>query len=230
MLSRTRLARDIQEFYKIDYGKEGIYIHIDESDTTKIKAMLIGGEDTPYEFGFHFFDVIIPNDYPLDPPKVTYQTGDGVTRFNPNLYVNGKVCLSIIGTWTGPPWSAVFTFTTVLLSIKSMIMNESPLRNEPGYENSTPSTLQDYYDFVEHQNLKVALLTQLLQVPKGFEPFYDEMINHFNENKNKILEKIMKLKETKNNKKIKMSYAGCNLTTNYDDILNLYNTVCEKLK
>jgi hypothetical protein len=25
-------------------------------------------------------------------------------RFNPNLYSDGKVCLSLLGTWSGPGW------------------------------------------------------------------------------------------------------------------------------
>jgi ubiquitin-protein ligase len=28
-------------------------------------------------------------------------TGNGTVRFNPNLYANGKVCLSLLGTWKG---------------------------------------------------------------------------------------------------------------------------------
>lgn len=28
-------------------------------------------------------------------------TGQGTVRFNPNLYQDGKVCLSVLGTWHG---------------------------------------------------------------------------------------------------------------------------------
>ena len=31
-------------------------------------------------------------------------TGGGTVRFNPNLYHCGKVCLSLLGTWSGPSW------------------------------------------------------------------------------------------------------------------------------
>lgn len=31
-------------------------------------------------------------------------TGNGSVRFNPNLYNCGKVCLSLLGTWSGPSW------------------------------------------------------------------------------------------------------------------------------
>jgi hypothetical protein len=36
------------------------------------------------------------------PPLMELETtGGGVARFNPNLYADGKVCLSLLGTWHG---------------------------------------------------------------------------------------------------------------------------------
>jgi len=57
----------------------------------------------------------------------------GRVRFNPNLYANGKVCLSTLGTWSGPSWSPALSLAAVLISIQSL-MTESPYTNEPGYE------------------------------------------------------------------------------------------------
>jgi hypothetical protein len=46
------------------------------------------------------FDLYLPPQYPDVPPKVQFlTTGGGHVRFNPNLYSDGKVCLSILGTW-----------------------------------------------------------------------------------------------------------------------------------
>lgn len=39
-------------------------------------------------------------------------TGGGSVRFNPNLYNCGKVCLSLLGTWSGPSWDP--TTSTIL--------------------------------------------------------------------------------------------------------------------
>ena len=40
--------------------------------------------------------------YPQVPPDVNSRTnGGGRVRFNPNLYNCGKVCLSLLGTWSG---------------------------------------------------------------------------------------------------------------------------------
>ena len=61
-------------------------------------VLVTGPFDTPYEGGlFHFF-IRFPPNYPFSPPRVKFMTtDDGRVRFNPNLYQNGKVCLSILG-------------------------------------------------------------------------------------------------------------------------------------
>ena len=68
------------------------------------------------------------------PPILTYKSQNKV-RIHPNIYVNGKVCLSILGTWSGPSWTHTMDITTVLLTIQSLLDN-NPLANEPGYEKN----------------------------------------------------------------------------------------------
>jgi len=44
-----------------------------------------------------------------------------------------KVCLSLLGTWSGPGWiSDQSTLLQVLISIQSLIFCEEPYLNEPG--------------------------------------------------------------------------------------------------
>mgnify|MGYP000902727291 CR=1 FL=1 len=64
-----------------------------------------GPEDSPYENGLFEFDILLGASYPSAPPTVNFvTTGGGKVRFNPNLYNCGKVCLSLLGTWSGPGW------------------------------------------------------------------------------------------------------------------------------
>ena len=49
---------------------------------------MIGPENTPYNYGYFFFDVYFPDDYPFSPPTIKYCTQGYNIRFNPNLYVN----------------------------------------------------------------------------------------------------------------------------------------------
>jgi ubiquitin-conjugating enzyme E2 Z len=80
--------------------------------------MICGPKDTPYEGGFFVFYFRYPPTYPNEPPIGKFLTTDsGRVRFNPNLYKNGKICLSLLGTWSGPGWTPAHSLKSVLLSI-----------------------------------------------------------------------------------------------------------------
>jgi len=151
-----RIRSDLTAFIK--HPNPSIHVAPHEDDVTHIEALIIGPEDTPYEGGFFHFDMRFPHDYPWNPPKVLLQTTDnGTVRFNPNLYAEGKVCLSILGTWQGPGWKAVQTLETVLISIQSL-MNPAPYHNEPGYENERrPGEIKAYNECIIHETLRVAV-------------------------------------------------------------------------
>jgi ubiquitin-conjugating enzyme len=77
----------------------GIYVRHGSSRLDVLKALIVGPKDTPYENGLFEFDIWCPSNYPQEPPKVHFKTtGGGRAHFNPNLYPEGKVCLSLIGT------------------------------------------------------------------------------------------------------------------------------------
>lgn len=76
----------------------GITVFQDDERINVIYALIVGSQGTPYEGGFFYFILKFPDDYPIKPPEVKFMTTDsGKTRFNPNLYLCGKVCLSILG-------------------------------------------------------------------------------------------------------------------------------------
>lgn len=65
----------------------------------------------------------------------------GGLRLNPNLYDCGKVCLSLLNTWSGKgceKWAPnKSTMLQVLVSIQALILNAQPYYNEPGYESQS---------------------------------------------------------------------------------------------
>jgi len=146
-----RLPKEIMDAQGDVMRASGIYYVHDEVDARKGSAMIIGPEGTPYAHCPLTFAFTLPSDYPFSSPSVLFLTSDGLTRFHPNLYVNGKVCLSILGTWKGPSWAAVMTISTVLLSIQSLL-EPNPIVNEPGWETYTLENkrAKDYADFVAH--------------------------------------------------------------------------------
>ena len=68
-----------------------VFVRVDEDRIDCMKFLITGPEGTPYESGCFEFDCVLPVDYPNGPPKIQITTTNGgMTRFNPNLYADGK--------------------------------------------------------------------------------------------------------------------------------------------
>lgn len=185
-----RIISDIKELRNNPLTSHGIYYEHDETDMLKGRALLIGPADTPYADGFYFFKFQFPTNYPHTPPKVEFCTSDGVTRFNPNLYRTGKVCLSILNTWKGEPWSGCQTISSVLLALCT-VLNAEPLLNEPGC-HSTHRDFEAYHEIIAYKNIEVAIFGMLSNnITSEFAVFDEVMLKHFQENKEKIRQRVL---------------------------------------
>lgn len=188
---QIRIMTDIINFKKQNF--QDIFINVDKQNINNIKAMILGPKNTPYQNGFFFFDINFPNDYPTSNPTVQFRTTDNKVRFNPNLYSNGKVCLSILGTWNGPGWQPTMNLTSVLLSIQSLL-HENPIINEPGYEKIKIQyeKSQIYNKYLIYHTYRLAFYDVL----KGRrfkiwrELFKDEINNIINKNLDEIKNEV----------------------------------------
>ena len=136
----------------------GIYYACEDANITKGQALIKGNSGTPYEDCYGLFEFEFPSEYPFAPPKVKWLTSDGYTRFHPQFYKEGKICLSILGNWSGPGWTSALNLKSILIILKSLFV-ENPLTCEPGYEKGTleMSRYINYRDYVEHQFIKYML-------------------------------------------------------------------------
>ena len=153
-----RIYTDLKNLYKDPL--DGIFVVQDEIQVNRCHAIVVGPLETPYEHGMFYFIMDFPNNYPLQPPNVQLKTtGGGKIRFNPNLYKDGKVCLSILGTWSGPSWSPVQNIGSILISIQSL-MTAHPYHNEPGYEtlNRGRQEPKNYNHIVRHETVRIAVV------------------------------------------------------------------------
>jgi ubiquitin-protein ligase len=192
-----RLLKDVKQIIKHPLTDNGIYYSHDETDMLKGYAMIVGPVDTPYFGGFYFFELNFPDDYPFSPPKVTFKTNDGLTRYNPNLYKCGKVCVSILNTWSGDKWSSCQTINSILLTLCSLL-NDSPLENEPGHSKTSKDFIP-YQKSIEFSNINFAICDIITlskhKIPNPFQLFYSFMKEHFVKNYDKLLEFVEKNKE-----------------------------------
>jgi len=214
-----RIHADIINISSDDMKQQGIFYECDEADITKGTAMIIGPPDTPYEGGFYFFSIVFPNDYPFTPPAMHTLTQDGFTRFNPNMYREGKVCLSLLNTWhVGDKWSGCQSLSTIMLSIVGSVLVQKPMANEPGWEDRTESEPSLIYNrMILHANLKTAFLHMIKNPPKFAIPFFDTMYDTFNKKKQQMIDLAVSMIDY-DNKTEEMDFFRMKITYQFSTI------------
>jgi len=213
----SRLQKEFQILKKsISLNKEAsIFFCIQKNNVNKIRFMISGPKNTPYEYGLLIFDMTMTNTFPSSPPHVNFSNTGG-KRFNPNLYDSGKVCLSLLGTWSGDKgesWNInTSTFNQLLISIQSQILVDEPYFNEPGHERSIGTSsgteASKQYNYVIRQYTLDHAMCDLLASNK-YPEFQDIIIKYFKYQKVNIINTLNKWLEempTKNKAKFKESY------------------------
>ena len=188
----TRLLQDVKQIIKNPLSDNGIYYIHDDTDMLRGYALIIGPSETPYFGGYYFFKFKYPSDYPHSPPLVTFCTNGNNIRFNPNLYKCGKVCVSLLNTWTGEQWTSCQTISTVLLTLCTLLC-KNPLLNEPGV-SKFHTQFTNYTKIIEFSNIDIAIC-DIMNKKEGvylhfFNDFESILKEKFNENFEKLNEFI----------------------------------------
>ena len=195
-----RLINDVKYIKRNPLDSNGIYYLHDEDDLMTGYALIIGPKDTVYENGYYFFKFHFTPQYPHEPPVVKYMTNGGNVRFNPNLYTDGKVCISLLNTWTGEQWTSCQNISSILLALCTLL-NDNPLLNEPDVK-SDDKEIPKYNTLLEYANFDIAICdvinsdSHLYNSETTFIPlFKDIFIEHFINNYQNHLTKIEKMIE-----------------------------------
>jgi ubiquitin-conjugating enzyme E2 Z len=219
----TRLLKDVKQILKNPLTDQGIYYIHDEEDILKGYALIIGPSDTPYFGGYYFFELSYPTDYPFSPPKVKYCTNGNNVRFNPNLYVCGKVCVSLLNTWRGEQWTSCQSISTILLTLCTLLCKD-PLLNEPGVTENH-ADMNNYNEIIEFSNLNIAIC-DILYKKEGiylpfFESFYLFIKENFIKNYDKLLEFAIKKNSNLNSQEMcyRTGFYGMQINVNYNIII-----------
>uniref|UniRef100_A0A8C2Q4H8 Ubiquitin-conjugating enzyme E2 G2 n=1 Tax=Cyprinus carpio TaxID=7962 RepID=A0A8C2Q4H8_CYPCA len=127
-MAGTALKRLMAEYKQLTLNPpEGIVAGpVNEENFFEWEALIMGPEDTCFEGGVFPAILSFPSDYPLSPPKMKF-TCD---MFHPNIYPDGRVCISILHAPGDDPmgyessaerWSPVQSVEKILLSVVSML-------------------------------------------------------------------------------------------------------------
>ncbi|XP_038211720.1 (E3-independent) E2 ubiquitin-conjugating enzyme isoform X2 [Zerene cesonia] len=159
----------------------GVWVRGYEDRIDLLSVMIAGPARTPYEGGLFVFDVQLGGEYPRAPPLCHYHSYCS-DRLNPNLYEDGKVCVSLLGTWSGrgvEVWGKDSSLLQVIVSLQGLILNAEPYFNEAGYEKQkgTQQGKENSRMYNEMVLLKlVQSMTRMALSPP--EPFGDEVVQH----------------------------------------------------
>lgn len=222
-----RIILDIKDLQKSPI--EEIYYFPCEENITFGHALIFGPKETPYEHGNYLFRFEFPKEYPYEPPHVSYLSNDGKTRFNPNFYRDGKVCLSLLNTWQGEKWSACQSIRSVLITLQ-MTMNENPLLNEPGIEEETHFTsIRKYNRLIAFKNMELTILRYNLNpeyIPFQHDGIRECIRKHYHETRERILETIQtNISKSYNNTIIRLNIYSQEALVNYDDLLTQFHKI-----
>ncbi|XP_039019310.1 probable ubiquitin-conjugating enzyme E2 23 [Hibiscus syriacus] len=154
---------------------DGIYVRVYEDRMDLLRAVVVGAYGTPYQDGLFFFDFHLPPEYSDVPPSAYYHSGGW--RLNPNLYEEGKVCLSLLNTWTGrgnevwdPSSSSILQ---VLVSLQGLVLNTRPYFNEAGYDKQVGTAEGEKNSLAYNENTFLlnckSMMHLMRKPPKDFE-------------------------------------------------------------
>lgn len=229
-----RIARDVRNLMKDPLDDEGIYYHHSDENVLKGYAMIIGNKHGVYQNGLFTFRIEYPPDYPYSPPKVTYLTNDGTTRFHPNFYRSGKVCLSILNTWPGEKWSSCQSIRSILITLANLF-DDNPLQHEPAYSSPSIHTKRKllYKECVQYKSIEFAYLTIMkslfLNEENKNERFRDIWLHHYKNTIDAVIEKCQTFDKKERIIEFDGLYSNMKVVINYNNLLDNLNEFREKM-
>ncbi|EAR84393.1 ubiquitin-conjugating enzyme (macronuclear) [Tetrahymena thermophila SB210] len=231
---QKRIERELASIVKsieCDEEKGGVFFAYDESNLQYIKILITGAANTPFAYGIYVFDMFIPDDYPINPPKLNFQsTSKGTIRFSPLLPTDGRVCLSLLNIHNGQQlieseqWSEYTSnLTQVIQTIQNDILNsdlyyQEPTTNYNPNKNNNDSSLnvsdmynQGYQNVVRYANIVHAMEESIKQTDGNFKEFSKLIQTHFSLLQSQIIAQINKWineQQNINEEDIKPLYTG----------------------
>ena len=115
---------------------DGVFARSWEQRLDLLRILIVGPADTPYEHAPFVIDISLSSPFPAHPPEVYFHSWtNNAGRTNPNLYEDGKVCLSLLGTWHSEGhnegWSpAKSTILQVIVSLLGLVLVKEPYFSE----------------------------------------------------------------------------------------------------
>jgi len=168
-MSASKLLQN--QFKKIQSEPvEGVAIELHDESLFEWKVYIEGPAGTDYAGGIFQLLMKFPQDYPMSPPTVTFLSD----FWHPNVYPDGKVCISILhppgvdemsGELPEERWLPTQTVATILLSIISLL--SAPNTSSPANVDASVQWRRDPAGYRERLRQLIEKANQV--VPEGIK-------------------------------------------------------------
>ena len=118
-ISKRRLEKELVKI--TNEPLPGISVGLKGDNIYEWEATIQGPPDTPYEGGNFVLDMIFPENYPIEPPVVTFRT----EIYHRDVNSDGKLNLDILGKH----WTPVLTVEKLLPFILSLLNDRDALND-----------------------------------------------------------------------------------------------------
>ena len=147
MASLKRLHKELTELTKNPYDE--FSVSLKDEDIYKWEIIIFGPHNTPYEGGMFKTEMSFPKEYPNKPPELKFISD----IYHPNIYANGKVCISILhegeDQWgyesSSERWNPIHGVSSVIMSTISMLSD--PNDESPANLDAAVMWREKYDDF-----------------------------------------------------------------------------------
>ncbi|XP_071795440.1 ubiquitin-conjugating enzyme E2 T-like isoform X2 [Asterias amurensis] len=103
----------------------GVSCGIKKDSIQQLQAQIIGADSSPYSDGVFDLEVQIPDNYPMEPPKVWFLT----PIYHPNIDTAGRICLDLLKMPPTGGWKPSLSIATLLTSIR--LLMSQPNADDP---------------------------------------------------------------------------------------------------
>lgn len=233
-ISRKRTLKDLNLLQKSqdELNSRGIYFHFDDVDIFNPSFLIIPKHKqdldfpdltSPYTNGFFLFKLTIPEDFPISPPAIKFHPQQNSCRLHPNYYEEGKVCLSVINTWSRDDWAP----TTSLMAISNILeerLNEHSICFEPGCEQSSVARMKTFNETVKYGVYQHAILPIIQSRNQNYKPFQNIIQTYWETNKDIYMSELQHLSQQPP-KTVKQDHYGHTIHIDWSYMLSQFENI-----
>ncbi|KAM6458249.1 ubiquitin-conjugating enzyme E2 T isoform 2-T13 [Liasis olivaceus] len=143
MQRASRLKRELQLL--TTEPPPGITCWQNGNHINELRAQILGCANTPYDKGIFDLEVVVPERYPFEPPKMRFLT----PIYHPNIDSAGRICLDVLRLPPKGAWRPSLNIATLLTSIQILM-------NEPNPDDPLMADISSEYKYNKQAFLKNA--------------------------------------------------------------------------